>query len=540
MEAAVDRRPLRFALATENAAWEKRIDVLVWAFVALGAALRIGRYALRFPLWGDEMMLASSFLDRDYGDFLRPLDCGMCSPVLFLWMVKTSVLCGGFSEYTLRLVPLATSLVGLLLFRHVARRLMTGVPQLAAVAIFAVSYYPIRHASELRSYAGDLTVALALFALAVEWWREPSRSRWMWALAAFAPFAVGLSYPAAFVGGGISIGLAWHVWKQGDRGSKIAFAAYNLALVGGFLFFVKLTFATQYDASSHFTVIHWAPAFPPLHDPLRLVVWTAESFTGELFAYPLGGDNGGSLLTSIGCIVGGVVLWRNGRAALAGVFAGLLALALFAAALHKYPFGGEHPTQYLVPFVCLFAGLGGGYLVCKLRQAAGQRRLLVGGAATLAAIGCGLALHFAVRPYKHVPDEIHRGFARWFWREMAADAELVCLNADEGRDFGVEKPYEYLAMQRIYSPRHHRGEPPSADKSGRLRCVTYHKSSQALDEKVLGGWLAEMRSQYDFVGRTNYRVQMNLPHMTEDIGVYEVFEFAPRGGAAIETARRPQ
>src|SRR5205823_6575566 len=119
------------------------------------------------------------------------------------------------------------------------------------------------------------------------------------------------------------------------------------------------------------------------------------------------------------------------------------------------------------------AGLGGGAVVCGLRRAELQRRLLIGATTACAVIGCGLALHFAVRPYKHEVDVVQRGFARWFWEQAADGAEVVCLIADEHRDFGVGKPYEYLAYQRIYSPRHRRGETASvAAAHGKLRCAT--------------------------------------------------------------------
>src|SRR5262245_47756418 len=58
---------------------------VVWLFVALGVAARLVRYALGFPLWSDEYLLAANLLDRDFGALLRPLDNNQVAPVGFLW-----------------------------------------------------------------------------------------------------------------------------------------------------------------------------------------------------------------------------------------------------------------------------------------------------------------------------------------------------------------------------------------------------------------------------------------------------------------------
>ena len=74
-----------------------------------------------------------------------------------------------------------------------------------AVAVLATSFYPIRHGAEIKPYASDLLAALILLALAVEWLRSPRSSRWWWALTAFVPVLLALSYPAVFVAGGIGL-----------------------------------------------------------------------------------------------------------------------------------------------------------------------------------------------------------------------------------------------------------------------------------------------------------------------------------------------
>src|SRR5512140_912310 len=62
-----------------------------WAFLALGVAARVLRYALRFPLWADECFLSANLLDRGYLDLLEGLDYGQVCPFLFLWLQQTLV-----------------------------------------------------------------------------------------------------------------------------------------------------------------------------------------------------------------------------------------------------------------------------------------------------------------------------------------------------------------------------------------------------------------------------------------------------------------
>ena len=138
------------------------LERATWAFVGLGVLLRIARYAMDYPLWWDEAFVAVNFIRRDYLDLLRPLDYGQVCPILFLWAELTLVKLLGFSEWSLRLFPLACGIASVVLFRHVASRVVRGVPLLLAVAIFAVAYHPIRHAADVKPYASDLLAALAL------------------------------------------------------------------------------------------------------------------------------------------------------------------------------------------------------------------------------------------------------------------------------------------------------------------------------------------------------------------------------------------
>ena len=262
---AEDRAPLDATVGPREVPSDPRqFDAAIWGFVGLGLALRLASYLLNFPLWWDEAFVAVNLLRRGYLGLLRPLDYGQVCPLLFLWAELTSVRWLGFSEWSLRLFPLACALASVVLFRFAASQVLQGRALLLAVAVFAVSVHPIRHAADVKPYATDLLVALGLQSLAISWWRRPDRPGRLWALAGFVPFALLLSHPAAFVAGGVGPALVVPAWRTRRRSVRLAFAAYGMAMVATYaLIYVGFTRAQASSASPGMREM-WVRSFPPL------------------------------------------------------------------------------------------------------------------------------------------------------------------------------------------------------------------------------------------------------------------------------------
>jgi hypothetical protein len=512
---------------------------VAWAFVALGLSLRLSRYLLHFPLWGDEHMLAVQFLDRGYGDLLRPLDFGQVCPLLFLWVELSVVKLLGFNEWSLRLLPTVCSLASVLVFRNLAARSLHGWPQTLAIAVFAVSYYPIRHGAEAKPYAGDLLCSLVLLSLAASWLDQPQRAVRLWALAAAAPLCVGFSFTAAFVAGGVALTLLPSVWRQKRPALWLAYAACGIGLLitFGLLYWVHLRpilAATNKDLVGN----QWSTAFPPLAEPLRLVVWLVQEHAGRMMAYPLGGERGGSAATLLLCLVALGVLWRERRRQLVALALMPFALGLLAAAMRKYPYGDSARTmQYIAPAVCLLTGLGLSSLITWCPGAIHKRRLLVGSLSLLAVIGGGLLIKDLARPYKHEHDFVNREFARWFWRDNAVGAELVCAERDLGLDYRrLGRCYsspEFHCNQRIYSTSG-RGQPPRWDRISAehpLRIVLHCVEGDKRNPEFLRAWLDEIQSAHSLalVDVESYR--LNIGSDNHCGRLIEVFELIPHGSA---------
>ncbi len=212
-----NRVPLDLAADCErdSSTFEHHLQRAIWAFVALGVGLRVARYSLDYPLWWDEAFLAVNFIRRGFIDLLRPLDYGQVCPILFLWAELVVVKIFGFSELTLRLVPLICAVASVFLFRYAAGLVVRG----AAVACGRDLRRLIppdpprgrREAVRLRLARR----ARPVDAGAVVVVRAEQRAGRLWILAAIVPIALALSHPAVFVAGGIALGLGPAVLRAG-------------------------------------------------------------------------------------------------------------------------------------------------------------------------------------------------------------------------------------------------------------------------------------------------------------------------------------
>ncbi len=542
--------PLRLFPAHTEPLGPERVRQLVWLFLALGVAVRLTRYLLRFPLWCDEGYLAVNFLDRGYWQLIEPLEYRQVCPLLFLWVELALVKLLGFSEYSLRLFSLVCGLASLAVFRHLAGRLLQGTALVLAVAVFAVSYPCVRYSAEVKPYGSDVLVSLVLLALAVEWLRAPQRYGFLWTLAALMPLAVGLSYPAVFVAGGVSLTVAVRLLRSGCARAWMAWAAYSVTLVASFVTYYVISTANQSAVALDATRLWWRDQFPPLASPAKLLVWLWSAHAGDMLSHPFGGRNSGSTLTLLCCLVAVTVLFRRRRSTLLVLCLAPFALNFMAAALQRYPYGGHvRVAMFLTPIVCLLAGLGASWLVERLAaRRSGSAAPLMATIVLLALMAVGSMGRDLWRPYRSDSDRQIRDFARWFWSAKSLDGEVVCLKTDLKQEFCPPLPEGddsalYLCNQRIYSPRHMRQESAHVAQVSRthpLRCVRFLSTRHEQDEAAFQRWLADMQSHYSPIGREDYR----FPIRTRSgrvvyVQSVEVYEFTPRTETAVNDSPRP-
>jgi hypothetical protein len=521
----------------EEPGWdEARVGRWVGLFMAMGIAIRLLRFALDHPLWRDEAYLAWNVLDRDYAGLTRPLDYQQVCPLFFLWAEKAVISALGFSEWSLRLVPTVAAIAALYAFRHVAGRLLKGVALVAAVAILAVGYTPIRHGGEFKPYASDFLIALGLIGLAVEWVRTPGRVRFLWALAAMGPLAVGLSNPSIFVAAGVGLVLAGPVLATRSRQAVLPLVVFGAATLGMFLVLLKWVNAPQSANVMPWMRVYWAGAFPPPSPP-RFLVWLARAHTSQMFAYPAGGDVGASTLTTAMVVTAVVAYLRRGSGTVLGLLLAPFLMGLAAAFAGRYPYGGSARTmQYVAPSIILLAGLGAAVLLARLPRPSWRRRAPASVFCALAAVGIGMMAWDASHPYMSRLDQDGREFARRFWAEESAGAELVCARTDlclplDTLVWQGDRAAVYLCHQAIYSPRHRRKAPPRFDRvsaSHPLRIVVFGETRG--DAAVVAGWIHRNAALYRLRTRRQRVLNEGLRRgkaLAEDRFV--VYELEPAG-----------
>ncbi len=423
LPAAGGWEPLDSFPAAAELLTSRRLAQITWALIGLGIVVRLIRYLLQFPLWPDEAYLAHNYLDRGYLDLLKPLDYIQIAPLLYLWVQHTIIKLFGFSEYSLRLYVLLCGIGSLFLFRHLAGRLLRGTAFLLAVGTFAMAYPLIRHSAEAKPYGSDLFVSLVLLTLAVEWCRRRQESRWWWALTLVVPIACLLSYPAVFVASGISATMAIVLWRQRLWRQWLRWGLFNVALLAGFVTLFMLSARNQMNASGPAQRAAFSDDFPPLDAVGKFLAFLAVR-TNELMCYPVGGELGPNLLTSLCCLTALVLLLRRRRIALAALCVVPLALHFLAATVHAYPYGGSwRLSVYMAPIFCLLMGLGAAAILSKLNSRRSALTPVVVALILLVAVGVGASVRDFLKPYKEPCWMRNRDFARWFWCEKAQDAE---------------------------------------------------------------------------------------------------------------------
>ncbi len=510
----------------------------VIAFVALGIVLRLVRWLQNYPMWCDETMLAANLLERDWTELAKPLAYRQVCPLGFLALEWAVVHLVGFSELSLRLVPVLCAVASVPLFHFLARRVLGGgtIAELLAVALFAVSEPPIRYAAEVKPYSADLLVSLVLLSLAVTWLQAAGRVRQLWALAAIMPLVVATSLPSVFmIGTVILIGFCEVL---AGRGTKLV-AAYGGFLAAAGLAVAGMFALGQYNASAadrEYLLRFWSGAFPPSwSEPGALAGWLFRAHTGPLFAYPQGANRSPWLSVLIfGCFIVGIILSgrRNPKVAVLLVLPFLLGIV--AAGLRRYPYGmSVRVAQFLAPSTFLLASAGLAWLCARARPLPLAKWAGPGLAIVLAGMGLTRLGHDLGSPYRTPWDRTGREFARWFWEELSADSELVCVQTDLGipirpGPWAYDGADQCLCLQRIYSRRHQQRFLPRWDRISAarpLRCVLLNRMPSEVPAFM--NWIETHSDRYALCDVRTYPATRGSK--AEPKQTYVVCEFVPAG-----------
>lgn len=183
--------------------WPRRLG---WLILLLGILVRLKVYGQNRSLFLDEANLSRNVVERVWGEFFRALDYQQYAPPGYLMLNKLSVLLIGTGEYSLRLIPLLSSIGLLFIVYALAKKLIASRwVQLVPLFLTAFSYEMIRYGTENKQYSLDALLTVLLVALALQWTpKELTRGRvFLWSL--LGALAVWFSMPIVFTLAGIGL-----------------------------------------------------------------------------------------------------------------------------------------------------------------------------------------------------------------------------------------------------------------------------------------------------------------------------------------------
>jgi hypothetical protein len=412
---------------------------LTLALLAIGFVWRLVRYLLRFPIWDDEAFICLNFLELDYLGLTRELHNCQVAPLLFLWGELTSLRLFGASELSMRLLPFLAGMASLFLFWRLARATLPPLARTMAVGFLAVAIWPVSMGAFTKPYSLDLFMSLLLLLPAVHWLQQPQQNRWLIFLSLATPLALFSSYSVVFVAGAVSLALMATAWRQGGK-VRILWGTYNLVLLAAFLghYFIagqsQLHSPDKEATTEQGMQAFWAEGFPP-SPPLALAKWLVFAHTGQMMAFPIGAQDGGSALTTLLCLVGAWHFRTSGRRALLVLCLAPFGLGLFAAVLHRYPYGAScRLCQHLAPAICLSAGMGAAVLLERLRSVRLRRRGIIGLCMLLLLVGvCGMVRDM-LHPYRTLEALWTRRVMQNLATELRSDTPIAVLNKPEDMD----------------------------------------------------------------------------------------------------------
>ena len=232
-------------------------------------ALLAWQYFSNRSLWLDEAMLSVNIVQRDYAGLVHPLDYAQVAPILFLWIEKFFTTIFGSSEMVLRIFPFLCSVLSLFLVYSVTN-LLTKNRVIALITLCLVGLTPkfIYYGSEVKQYATDVTILLALYYFTLSENDVVRQRRWL-LLSVTGAISVFISNPS--VVSMATVGILLLVRAVRDPKIRlplgITFAVWALA------FGVNYSLFIWHHPSEAIMKNFWKDSFMPVGKPAAMVKW---------------------------------------------------------------------------------------------------------------------------------------------------------------------------------------------------------------------------------------------------------------------------
>jgi hypothetical protein len=156
-------------------------DVMIFFTIGFGIFLAVSQFVFNRTLWTDELLLATSIIQRNPLLLLQPLDFYSVAPILFLQLEKLFSLFIPDTDLALRTLPLIAFIGSIyLLFRILTKIHPNKYAVLIGLALFAFNSPLIYYASEIKQYMTDVFAAsLIYFLLLKDYTNDQSKFKYL-------------------------------------------------------------------------------------------------------------------------------------------------------------------------------------------------------------------------------------------------------------------------------------------------------------------------------------------------------------------------
>ena len=127
----------------------------------IGFIIRIKLFLSGRALWHDECSLAINILNKNPFQYLTPLEHGQSAPPIFMELTKIITYIFKTNEYSLRCIPLLSSLASIPIFFFIALKIFKNkYTQIISTFLFAINYQLIYYSQEFKQYSSDVLITL--------------------------------------------------------------------------------------------------------------------------------------------------------------------------------------------------------------------------------------------------------------------------------------------------------------------------------------------------------------------------------------------
>ena len=327
---------------------------IAFGLIASGTVLRLRQYLAVRSLWLDEAMLALNIIHKDVIGLLGSLEYNQGAPLGFLLVEKIVTSLLGINELRLRLFPLISGIISIVIFYMVLKNVLNTAGVLAALALFAYSPTLIYYSSEVKQYSLDVLMIVFLLWLFINMQKQQSQVLYQVFLVISAALVIWFSHPSVFMLASIGVVLFLQVVLKKNNRSTLPIwvigAIWFLSV--GILYFINLKGLSE----NEFLLNYWGDSFLPV--PIEWH-WIKDAFL-NLFTDVAGLDSYFGVFLIL--VLLGLTRLYTAHWTIAGSITLTFVFVLIASGLQKYPFSGRL-MLFSVPLLFMLIGAGLDFLL---------------------------------------------------------------------------------------------------------------------------------------------------------------------------------